>query len=142
VSKRLFVEHFEVTWNQQDAGGIERFIAPDYRGFAPGEIISGIDGYKEHFRILTTGFPDLHLTIEDIRAEADRVVARWFVDATHAGDFAGLPPTGRPVHVTGMTFARFGRDRIVEEHENSDTLGLMRQIGVIPEPPSIPVLLF
>jgi predicted ester cyclase len=43
-------------------------------------------------------------TIEDLIAEGDKVVARWRSRATHRGDYMGIPPTGREVEVTGITF--------------------------------------
>ena len=48
MSKAIFREHFEQIWNRKDASGIERFIAPTYRGFHAAELISGIEGYKHH----------------------------------------------------------------------------------------------
>jgi predicted ester cyclase len=126
MSKAIFREHFEQIWNNKDASGIERFIAPNYRGFDAAEVISGIEGYKQHFVTITTGFPDLRITIEAILEEADRVAARWVVEATHTGHFGDIPPTGKRVRMTGIAIARirnppdcrgaceFGRARAVE----------------------------
>lgn len=141
MSKRIFFEHIEQIWNNKDAGGIERFIAPNYRGFDAAEVISGIEGYKQHFVTITTGFPDLRITIRDMQEE-NRVVARFVVEATHTGDFAGIPPTGKRVRVTGIEITRISNGRIVEGHANTDGLGLMKQIGGIPEPPKVPPLVF
>ena len=132
MSKRIFSEHIEQIWNNKDASGIERFIAPTYRGFEAAEVISGLEGYKEHFVTLTTGFPDLRITIRDMQEE-NRVVARFSVEATHTGDFVGIPPTGRRVLITGIAIARISNGQLVEEHANSDTLGLLKQIGPVPE---------
>ena len=141
MSKRIFSEHIEQIWNNKDASGIERFIAPNYRGFDGEEVISGLEGYKEHFVTLTTGFPDLRITIRDMQEE-NRVVARFSVEATHTGDFVGIPPTGKRVRITGIAIARISNGQLVEEHANTDGLGLMTQLGVIPEPPKIPPLVF
>jgi steroid delta-isomerase-like uncharacterized protein len=141
MSKRIFFEHIQQIWNNKDDTAIERFIAPNYRGFDAAEIISGIEGYKQHFVTLTTGFPDLRITIEDMQEEA-RVVARFVVEATHTGDFAGIPPTGKRVRVTGIEINRITNGQIVEGHANTDGLGLMKQLGGIPEPPKVPPLVF
>jgi steroid delta-isomerase-like uncharacterized protein len=141
MSKRIFHEHIEQIWNNKDASAIERFIARNYRGFDAEEVISGLEGYKEHFATLTGGFPDLRITIEDMQ-EQDRVVARFLVEATHTGDFVGIPPTGIPVRISGIAIARISGGQLVEEHANTDGLGLMKQLGVIPEPPAIPPLVF
>ena len=146
MSKAVFKEHFEQIWNKKEMSGIPRFIAPNYRGHEAGnpEIIFGVEGYKQHFVTITTGFPDMRITIEDILplAEEDRVAARWLVEATHKGNFAGIPPTGKRVHFTGISIARITNRRLVEEHTNADTLSVLKQIGVIDESLKAVPLLF
>ena len=142
MSKRIFFEHIEQIWNNKDASGIERFIAPNYRGFDAAELISGIEGYKQHFVTITTGFPDMRITIEAILEEEDRVASRWVVEATHTGNLGDIPPTGKRVRLTGIAIARIRNRQLVEEHANSDTLGLLKQIGVIPESVNVPPLFF
>ncbi len=142
MSKAVFREHFEQIWNRKDASAIERFIAPTYRGFDAAELIAGIEGYKHHFETITTAFPDLRITIDIILGEADRVAARWVVEATHTGPFGEIPPTGKRVRVTGTAVARISNRQLVEEHANADTLGLLRQIGITPETVTVPPFFF
>ena len=142
MSKAVFREHFEQIWNRKDASAIERFIAPTYRGFDAAELIAGIAGYKHHFETITTAFPDLRITIDIILGEADRVAARWVVEATHTGPFGEIPPTGKRVRVTGTAVARIRNRQLVEEHANSDTLGLLQQIGITPEAVTVPPFFF
>jgi predicted ester cyclase len=142
MSKAVFREHFEQIWNRKDASAIERFIAPTYRGFDAAELIAGIEGYKHHFETITTAFPDLRITIDIILGEADRVAARWVVEATHNGPFGDIPPTGKRVRVTGTAVARVSNRQLVEEHANSDTLGLLQQIGITPGVVTVPPLFF
>jgi len=142
MSKAIFRAHFEQIWNNKDASGIERFIAPNYRGFDAAELISGIEGYKHHFVTITTAFPDMRITIDVILEEADRVAARWVVEATHTGPFGEIPPTGKRVRVTGIAIVRISNRQIVEEHANSDTLGLLKQIGITPESVKVPAFFF
>lgn len=135
-------EHFEQIWNNKDVRGIERFIARDYRGFDAAELISGIAGYKQHFETITTAFPDLRITIEVLMAEENREAARWFVEATHTGRLGTIPPSGKRVRMTGIAIVRTSNDQIVEEHANSDALGLLTQIGITPESVNVPPLFF
>jgi predicted ester cyclase len=79
------------------------------------------------------GFPDVISTIEDLRAEGDKVVARWRSQATHQGDYLGIAPTGKEVEFTGISFYRIEAGRIAESWNEEDELGLMRQIGTVPE---------
>jgi predicted ester cyclase len=142
MSVAIFRAHIEQIWNSKDASGIQRFIAPAYRGFETEALISGIAGYKEHFAALTTAFPDLRITIDVALEGADRAAARYVVVATHTGPFGEIPPTGKRVRVTGEAIIRVSNRQIVEEHANSDALGLLQQLGVIPGTVAIPPLLF
>jgi predicted ester cyclase len=78
-------------------------------------------------------FPDLRFTIEDIIAEGETVVARYSVRGTHKGDLGGIAPTGKQVTVYGVTISHFANGKIVEGSANWDALGLMQQLGVVPE---------
>jgi predicted ester cyclase len=53
---------------------------------------------------------------------------------THHGAFQGIPPTGKPVTLTGISIWRVDGGKIVESWHELDTLGLMQQLDVIPTP--------
>ena len=81
-------------------------------------------------------FPDLQIVGEDQVAEADKVVTRWTFYGTNTGDFetpAPLPATGKKVAFTGMNIYRFAGGKIVEEWFQEDTMGMLRQLGFMPE---------
>ena len=80
------------------------------------------------------GFPDVVSTIKDLIAEGDKVVARWTSHATHQGEYMGIPPTGKEVEFTGISLYRVEGGKIAESWDVEDGLGLMRQLGAIPEP--------
>jgi predicted ester cyclase len=80
------------------------------------------------------GFPDVVSTIEDLIAEGDKVVARWRARATHQGEYMGIAPTGKEVEFTGISVYRIEAGKIAESWNEEDELGLMRQIGAVPEP--------
>jgi steroid delta-isomerase-like uncharacterized protein len=78
-------------------------------------------------------FPDLNVTVEDEIAEGDKVVTRWTIRGTHKGDLEGMAPTGKQIVLQGITIHRIEGDKIVEEWERYDNLGLMQQLGVVSE---------
>ena len=80
------------------------------------------------------GFPDVVSIIEDLIAEGNKVAARWRARATHQGEYVGIPPTGKEVEFTGISVYRIEGDRIAESWTEEDDLGLMRQIGAVPDP--------
>jgi predicted ester cyclase len=79
------------------------------------------------------GFSDLHVEVDELIAESDKVVARLTYSGTHDGDLFGIPATRRRVSVRQFAVYRITDGKVVEEWEVSDQLGLMQQLGVIPE---------
>ncbi|MDQ3575906.1 MAG: ester cyclase, partial [Actinomycetota bacterium] len=76
---------------------------------------------------------DLKLTIDQQLADGDYVATRYTFRGTHAGDIMGTPATGRDVTVAGLVISRFQNGMVAEEWEVQDTLGMLRQIGALPE---------
>ena len=79
-----------------------------------------------------TAFPDWHGTVDDIIAEGDTVVNRWTGHGTHLVELMGIPATGKPVTLTGITIFRIAGNKIVEEWTEMNQMSLMQQLGVIP----------
>jgi predicted ester cyclase len=71
--------------------------------------------------------------VEDLIAEGDKVVVRGTLRGTHQGDFMGIPPTGKVVTFTAIAICRFAGGKEVEHWSNADVLGLMQQLGAIPQ---------
>jgi|ERR1022692_4483483 predicted ester cyclase len=77
---------------------------------------------------LTEAFPDLHVQIEDMVAEADRVVTRLTFEGTHRGPFRGIEPTGRRVRFGAIRIYRLSDGKVVETWAHQDALGLLQQL--------------
>lgn len=89
----------------------------------------GLSGLKDVLRGLRVAFPDMHWTIEEQIAEADKVLTRFTWTATHKADFFGVPAAGKPVVVWGMVIDRIEQGKIKETRILMDALGLMKQMG-------------
>ena len=98
-----------------------------------GEFLSGdqIDESTEHVEQFLTAFPDVHVTIEDLIGEGDKVVGRLRVNASNKGPFAGQPPTGKKVQFHSIRIYRIADNKIVETWAMQDRLGLMEQLGFL-----------
>ena len=97
-----------------------------------GVTVTSRDEMRELIGGYVAAFPDIHWTVEDQMADGDQVVTRWTARATHSGPFEGIAPTGNPIMFTGITISRLENGQLVEEWENFDELGMMRQIGAVP----------
>ena len=82
-----------------------------------------------------TAFPDLDVHIDELIAEGDTVVGRMTTSGTHKGDFMGIPATGKKATFTEMHMIRLANGKMVDHWGNSDDLGMMQQLGVIPSQP-------
>ena len=56
-------------------------------------------------------------------------------DATHQGDFMGLPATGKSYTISETHIFHMRDVKVAEHWRDADMLGLMRQLGALPEPP-------
>jgi predicted ester cyclase len=52
---------------------------------------------------------------------------------THKGDLSGIAPTAKQINISGVTIARLANGKLAEGWVNWDALGLMQQLGVVPE---------
>lgn len=132
LSRRLIEE----VYGRGNIATADEIVAPDFVGHATtiGEADAGVEQFKQFVQELRQAFPDLHISIEDQIAEGDRVVTRWSVTGTHRGAFQGIGPTGARGAMTGISIDRYANGKLVECWENSDDLGLLQQLGVVPAP--------
>jgi predicted ester cyclase len=133
VVRREMAEIFSQGGNLNAA---EEIYAPDYVGHEPtfGDV-HGVEGAKQFAATYRQAFPDVQTTMEDQVAEGDKVVTRFTARGTHQGESEDFgPPTGNRIEVTGITIERFSEEgKIVEDWTNFDALGLMQQLGLVPE---------
>src|SRR3712207_3938701 len=127
---------FQEAFNEGNLGVADEIFASDYVQHDPTtpEEISGPEGIKGFVQMYRSAFPDSHITVEDLIAEGDKVVTRFRGRGTHQGELFGVAPSGNQVEITGITISRFSGGKIAEDWTNSDTLGLMQQIGGVPSP--------
>jgi predicted ester cyclase len=126
-------------YREIDAGNIDaldELVAEDYLDHSPapfpGLEPSGREGLKRAFRLFWDATPGTH-HIEDQIAEGDKVVTRKVFTGTHEGRFQGLEPTGRAVEIHVIDIVRVADGRIVEHWNCVDRLGLLAQLGAVPE---------
>jgi steroid delta-isomerase-like uncharacterized protein len=117
-------------------GTIDEIFHPDVRIGTPLPIDArGAEALKQVWTTLLRAYPDLHVTVQDLFGEEDRVVARNTVTGTHLGEYLGLAPTGRSVRYDEMIIVRFTDGRIAETWGVVDLLTQLKQLGAIPAQP-------
>jgi predicted ester cyclase len=128
---------FEV-WGDGNEATSEELIHPDLvdHNPVPGQP-AGRAGDAWAARQIRTAFPDLRFTADVIFESDDLVTGRWTMTGTHTGplEMLGLPPTGRPVTMTGQEIWRAKDGQFVEVWHVEDVGALMR--GLDLEPPKM-----
>jgi len=122
-------------WNQGRLEVIDEVYAEDYADRSPGlppGSSGDRDGQKQFVQAFRAAFPDIVGEVEDEIAEGDRVVQRWSVQATHQGDFMGIPATRKSVNVQVIDIVRVSDGKLAEHWGIMDAAAMMQQLGVAP----------
>ncbi|MBZ6247305.1 MULTISPECIES: flavin reductase [Streptomyces] len=123
---------WHAAWNHGEVAALDGLLSPSYvRRRGPAGTPQDRGTFKESIAAVREAFPDLHTEIVDLVEDGDRMAVRWRSTGHHTGAFLGVPPTGRPVEVSGATFARFDGDAIAEEWVTFDSRQLLEALGII-----------
>lgn len=106
-----------------DLSRMEDFYCPDFTDHVNDMVFHGYEGGRESVSFYRRLFEDLRTGTEEQVTEGNRVASRWFISGTYHG---------RPVTLRGITISRFAEDgRILEDNGHTDTIALIRQLGVM-----------
>ena len=108
----------------------DEVLASNYIYHFPTHDIEGPEGFKEFIGMMRTAFPDLHVTIEDLIAEGDKVAARVIMQGTFKGEMMGISPTGRQLSFPEAVFVRFENGKEVEATAYGNMLSFNEQLGI------------
>ena len=136
-NKALARRFMDEVYNKGNVDFIDEVVASNlvvHDPTSPEGMSSGVESAKQFVEVYRNAFPDIQMTVEDLIAEGDKVVTRWRARGTHQGELMGIPPSGNRVEVTGITVDRFAGGQFAESWTSYDALGMMQQVGAVPEP--------
>jgi predicted ester cyclase len=96
---------------------LEAFADPDRAGRV-----------KRGTEVYAAAFPDMHLSVEELIAEGDKVFCRTILTGTHDGEIKGIAPTGRQVSVDNAEVYRIEDAKFVSYWCQLDVAGMTRQL--------------
>ncbi len=130
-NKRIVERFYDQVWERGNVDAAFEIFADEYErhDLRPSAAAPGPEGQRTIAADFRRAFPDMHMTIDLIIAEGDRVAARWTTSGTHTGPWAGVQPTGKRVSFSGVNIFRLEDGKVVELWNHRDDLGLMDQIG-------------
>jgi predicted ester cyclase len=134
----LYVRWLQEVWGRGDFAVAEQLLHPALvdHNRVPGQP-AGREGNLWAANQVRTAFPDLKFTADVVFERGDLVTGRWTMTGTHTGplEMLGLPPTGRPVTMSGQEIFRAVDGRFVEVWHLEDVGALMRSLEL--EPPAL-----
>jgi steroid delta-isomerase-like uncharacterized protein len=131
--KRAVYRWVTEMWGGGNLALADELVGQDYVYRAVGmPEVRGAAGIREMVTTVRAALPDLTNTVELQVAEGDIVVTRGTTRGTHLGPWAETPASGNSVTLPWVLISRFEGDKIIDEFEAFDTLGMMQQIGAIP----------
>jgi predicted ester cyclase len=125
ANKTLVTRLVEQVLNNGELDLIDQVYAP--------ELAADARTWISSFR---TSFPDVHMTVIDLIAEADTVIGRFTCSATHQGTWLGHPPTGRRfTDIDEVNLYRIHNGKITDTWTLEDNLQRLIQLGLLTTPP-------
>jgi predicted ester cyclase len=135
-NKSIVLRFHDLVLSEGTMDVADELFTRDYIDHAPlPDQAPDLSGAKWKWVAVRAAIASLRVNTEDLVAEGDRVAARWTLEGTHQGDLLGIPPTGKRLHVGGLSIYRLAGGKIAEQWERGDKLGTLQQLGVIPAQP-------
>ena len=139
-NKLIVQRYFEEVVNQGNLAEAGELVAAGYVNHSlarPDNGLEGLNCLKRRITYLRGAFPDVQVTVDDLIAEGDIVVARWTMRGTHRGilnegTFNRLLPTGNDFIMTAISIFRLADGKITECWTERDRVGRLQQLGVVP----------
>src|SRR5919112_1964907 len=116
-------------------GGLERTRPRRHRRARLARLPQRRGGARRIWEWILSVFPDHRFEVEDAAADGETVAVRGTMTATQEGELMGIAPTGKPVAAQQSHWFRVVDGTIAEHWAVRDDLGMLQQLGVIPEPP-------
>ena len=134
ATARALVERYvESVWNNCNPGDINELTTENFSYHLGLQPPRGKAEMLEFLRSTHEAFPDWRVEIVQMVVEEVTVAVRWRGSVTHSGTFHGIAPTGKKIHVAGINVYRIDGGLIAEEWEQTDSMSMLHQMGVLPQ---------
>ncbi len=96
-----------------------------------GDSYQGLDSFRELMNESFQTFSDLEMSIEEMAGEGDKVTCLYRWSGVNDGGYQGMPPTNQRVELLVNSFCAVEDGKIADVFDFFDSLGFMRQLGVV-----------
>ena len=132
MENKTTIQHFyEEVLNDHNLASVSDFVSSNY---TDSEGQKGVAAFTAGIQELVKAFPDIHYTLAGLTAEDDRVAVSWTWTGTHKEQFRKYAATGKHITSTGMAIFTLKEGKITGINLQTDRLGFLEALGVIPQP--------
>ena len=134
TNKQICRDYFKA-FLARDAAWMEKHVAKTFVRHDPGLDfeVRGPQGVLQLHDVLMPAFPDMKLDLEDLVAEGEKVLVRLLIRATHTGPLGTMGATGKPIRVAVLDLFQIRDGVLIEHWAQLDNLGMLKQLGALPE---------
>ena len=129
-------------WNNHDGDALAQLVTEDVEFFDPAiGTVHGRPPVAEWVRQCSRAFPDYRFEEPEppyIAGDRPKAIVPWVMRATNTGpiDPPGFAPTGKSIVLEGVDHWWFRGGLVARYRADYDSLGLMRQLGIVAPPGS------
>src|SRR5262245_12266457 len=117
-------------WTSRNPEALSRAHAEDGTVVSPiFRKVTGRPAILESYRSLFAIFPDWEYRGDALIVDGTRVAQPFTVQATHVGDFMGIPGSGRKCEIQGVCLFDLAGGLIAHERRIYDFTGLLVRLG-------------
>ncbi len=127
--------YYEEMFTEGDTDVAEEILAEDLTYHGPRSVTPGtletIGQVKAFVKRYHAAFPDIEYEVESIFGDGDEYAVRWRSTGTHTEKLFGIEGRGEEYSGTGLNMFQFDGEEIVEIWSYWDTLGMVRELGLV-----------
>jgi steroid delta-isomerase-like uncharacterized protein len=131
-NKILVQRFYDEILNGRKMDVADEILSPDYIDHSASA--PGLGNFKTYLAMITSVFPDIKVTVEDLFTDGNKVAVRLTIHGTQLGPFRGFPAAGRQTTWTGMDIIHISDGKIAERWSERDFLDMLLQLGHVQYP--------
>ena len=122
------------SWNAGDLDGYLRLYDEGIRLHGYSQEPMGKAQVRGFYEGIFSAFDTPKLSFDEVLWDGDVCAIRFAMTGRHVQEFMGVPATGTPITLPGITILHFRGERVIERFSQADMLGLLVQVGAVPAP--------
>jgi steroid delta-isomerase-like uncharacterized protein len=105
MTKTFSAEAWYTAISSHEVGQVLAFASPQirYEDVPTSTVSEGPDAVKAFFERVWAAIPDMQMVPTTVLTTGSALAVEWIATGTHSGDFPGLPATGNPFHIRGIS---------------------------------------